>query len=109
MSMAQLPVPAGSVPRAPGLVAPEPAPEWWPVLMAETIPVDTRDRAWVAVRDSSLSTLGQRFDLIDREGVLVGAVRVPPRYVLVGFGAAHVFVGRLDADDLLSLQRYALP
>ena len=48
-------------------IAPRPAPEWWPVLMAETIPVDTRDRAWVAVRDSSLATLGQRYDLIDRE------------------------------------------
>ncbi len=109
MSMAQLPVPAGSAPRAPGLVAPRPAPEWWPVLMAETIPVDTRDRAWVAVRDSSLATLGQRYDLIDREGVLVGAVRVPPRYELVGFGAEHLFVARRDADDLLWLQRYALP
>ena len=109
MSMTNLPLAPGSAPRVAELMPPDPAPAIWPVLMGESIPVDTRDRAWVAVRDSSLGTLGQRYDLIDREGMLVGAVRVPPSYELVGFGAAHLFIARRDGDDLLWLQRYALP
>ncbi len=94
---------------APEYVAPDPRPASWPVILDESILVDGRDRAWVSVRDSGLTTQGPRFDLLDRDGHFLRAVRLPPAHLLIGFGRDVVYVARRDGDDLLWLGRYPLP
>jgi hypothetical protein len=107
--LAQMPGNGGKAAPSFEYVAPDPAPEFWPLLQEESIPVDRRDRAWVPVRDSLMTSLGQRYDLLDRDGRWVAAVRVPRPMVLVGFGRQAVYAARRDGDDLLWLGRYPLP
>lgn len=107
--LARMPGNAGKAAPSFEYVAPDPKPEFWPLLSEESIPVDRQDRAWVPVRDSAMATLGQRYDLLDREGRFVQAVRIPRGYVLAGFGRATLYVARRDDDDLLWLGRYPLP
>lgn len=107
--LAQTPQRAGGVPLSMEMVAPDPRPATWPVFSVSAILVDRQDRAWVGVRDSAMVTRGQRYDLLDREGRWVAAVRLPLRHELVGFGEGVVYVARRDADDLLWLGRHALP
>lgn len=109
MSLARLPLRSGTVPPEPRYAIPDPLPEIWPVLMSDELPVDARDRVWVAVRDSLLASAGQRYDLLDRDGRWSRAVRIPLGLELVGFGRSVVFVARRDADGLLWLRRYPLP
>jgi hypothetical protein len=109
MFLANGPVRPGAESPSMEVVAPDPLPESWPVLVEDAAMVDTRQRAWVAVRDSARALEGQRYDLLDRDGRWVTAVRLPLRMVLVGFGRDVVYVARRDDDDLLWLGRYPLP
>ena len=49
------------------------------------------------------------FDIVDREGRLVARLTAPRRSRLVGFGAAAVYIVRIDDDDLEYLERFPLP
>jgi hypothetical protein len=108
-TLAQMPLSRGTAPPMGNLELPEPLPEHWPVLVHESIHVDGRDRAWVGVRESAFDSTGIRYDLLDRDGKWVDAVRMPRGFALVAFGRGTLYVARRDADDLLWLQRYALP
>jgi hypothetical protein len=107
--LAQMPGSGGAAAPSVEYVAPDPKPAFWPLLEHESIPVDRQDRAWVPVRDSSTATLGQRYDLLDRDGRFLQAVRVPLGAVLAGFGRTTLYIARRDDDDLLWLGRYPLP
>jgi hypothetical protein len=88
----------------------EPA-EWQatkPPLKGGAIHVDPKNRAWVQVLEAG-DPVGDRYDLLDAEGRWVDAVRLPKDVALLGFGKGVVYGARKDADDLLWLQRYALP
>jgi hypothetical protein len=104
--------------RARGMAQGQPIPEFefvepnpWqsekPPLLGTAIKVDDRNRAWVPVRD--VAGLGGRFDLLDAEGRLVDTVQLAKEVLLLGFGKGVAYVARKDADDLLHLQKVALP
>lgn len=99
-------VPAGtSLPRI-DLQEPEPWQAERPPFAGDRVRVDPRGRAWVPVVDR---TPGQRFDLLDADGRVVDAVKLPPRVQLLGFGAQAVYTARRDEDDLLYIRRHPLP
>jgi len=87
-------------------------PEKWqthmPPLASTTILVDSRGRAWVHVRERSGSA-GERHDLLDADGKLVDAVRMPKGVRLAGMGKGVLYGAREDEDGLIYLQRYPLP
>lgn len=49
------------------------------------------------------------YDLIDASGRLAMRLTLPRRSILVGFGAASVYLVHLDDDDLQYLRRHPLP
>jgi hypothetical protein len=87
---------------------PESWPQFKPPLRDAVILIDAKQRAWVSVYDAEENS-GLRYDLLDRNGVRVGAVRIPRGERLVGFGNGTVYTVRIDEDDLSFVRRYSLP
>ncbi|MBA3853572.1 MAG: hypothetical protein C0503_04100 [Gemmatimonas sp.] len=99
-------VPAGTqMPRF-ELVPPEPWQTEKPPFTGDRVLVDPRNRAWVPVIDR---TPGQRYDLLNADGAIVDAIKLPPRVQLLGFGASGMYTALRDADDLLVIRRHPLP
>lgn len=102
---------AGSIPsgtQMPRFELTEPQP-WQtekPPFTGDRILVDPKGRAWVPVVDR---TPGQRYDLVDSEGRIVDAIKVPQRVQILGFGANSVYTALRDEDDLLTIRRHPLP
>lgn len=88
------------------LLEPEPWQSQRPPLMGDIIRIDPRGRAWVPVLDR---TPGQRYDLLDAEGRVVDAIKLPPKVNLLGFGPTSVYTARVDEDDLMYIRRHPLP
>ena len=85
-------------------------PEWQthkPPLAGTVILVDGKNRAWVPALGATSTAV--RFDLLDADGRAVDSIALPDGAALLGFGKGVVYVSRKDADDLLYVQRYALP
>ena len=49
------------------------------------------------------------YDIINPQGVVTHQVRIPEGWSLVGFGGGTVYTTKLDEDDLVYLQRHAVP
>lgn len=99
-------VPAGAqMPRF-ELVPPEPWQTEKPPFNGDRLHVDSRGRAWVPVIDR---TPGQRYDILSADGVLLDAIKFPPRVHLLGFGANGMYTALRDDDDLLVIRRHPLP
>lgn len=99
-------VPAGTqMPRF-DLVEPEPWQTEKPPFTGDRVLVDPRGRAWVPVIDR---TPGQRYDLLNADGAIVDAIKLPPRVQLLGFGASGMYTALRDEDDLLVIRRHPLP
>jgi hypothetical protein len=85
-------------------------PETWqtqrPAITGDLIRIDPRGRAWVPVLDR---TPGQRYDLLDAEGRVVDAIKLPAKVNLLGFGPNSVYTARTDEDDLMYIRRHPLP
>jgi len=47
------------------------------------------------------------YDVVNRGGLLVARVSVPPGHRVLGFGARSVYIIRVDDDDIQHLQRHA--
>lgn len=94
--------------RMPALALPDPLPAQWPLFYEDPLFVDFSDRLWVRVRTAPFDTGSVRYDVIDRDGRFVRAVSLPPRAHIVTLGRRYVYVGRRDADDLLTIHRHAL-
>lgn len=88
------------------LIPPEPWQAEKPPFTGDRVLVDARRRAWVPVVDR---TPGQRYDLLDADGALVDAIKLPPRVHLLGFGAQGMYTALRDEDDLLTIRRHPLP
>ena len=88
------------------LVPPEPWQTEKPPFTGDRVLVDPRGRAWVPVVDR---TPGQRYDLLNADGAIVDAIKLPPRVQLLGFGANAMYTARRDEDDLLYIRRHPLP
>lgn len=69
--------------------------------------VDSRERLWV--RRHQAAGQAPLYDVFDGRGSLVGSVRLPASRRIVGMGNGNVYVGRSDEDDLMYLERHALP
>jgi hypothetical protein len=99
-------VPAGRQLPKFTLVEPEPWQTEKPAFTGDRVLVDPRGLAWVPVVDR---TPGQRYDILNADGIVVDAVKLPPRVQLLGFGAQTVYTAYRDEDDLLFIRRHALP
>jgi len=88
------------------LVPPDPWQTEKPPFTGDRILVDSRGRAWVPVVDR---TPGQRYDILNADGAIVDAIKLPPRVQLLGFGASGMYTALRDEDDLLVIRRHALP
>lgn len=98
----------GGGPQMPRIELVEPA-QWQtqrPPLTSDVVLIDPKGRAWVAVVDR---TPGQRFDLLDANGAVVDAIKLPTDVILLGFGASGVYTALKDEDDLLTIRRHPLP
>lgn len=99
-------IPAGTqMPRF-ELVEPEPWQSEKPPFTGDRLLIDPKGRAWVPVVDR---TPGQRYDLVDSNGAVVDAVKIPNRVHVLGFGANSVYTALRDEDDLLTIRRHPLP
>lgn len=96
---------AGQMPRV-ELLEPETWQTQRPAITGDQIRIDPRGRAWVPVLDR---TPGQRYDLIDAEGRVVDAIKLPVKVNLLGFGPNSVYTARTDEDDLMYIRRHPLP
>lgn len=88
------------------LVEPDPWQTEKPPFTGDRVLVDSRGRAWVPVVDR---TPGQRYDLLNADGAIVDAIKLPPKVQLLGFGASGMYTALRDEDDLLVLRRHPLP
>lgn len=69
--------------------------------------VDSRDRLWV--RRHEPAGRPAVYDVFNTQGNRIGIVRLPADRTVIGFGARGVYVSRVDEDDLMYLERYAMP
>ncbi len=63
---------------------------------------------WVR-RTEAAGAKGTLYDVINASGVVTHQVRIPEGWTLVGFGNGTVYTTKLDEDDLVYLQRHAVP
>lgn len=69
--------------------------------------VDSRERLWV--RRHGPANQPMLYDVFNERGTLVGSVRFPAGRRMAGTGNGVLYVARADEDDLMFLERYALP
>lgn len=82
-------------------------PDYLPPFLYAAVQIDPSGILWVhRTTDAGAPEL---FDLVDRLGNVVGQVQTPTRTRIVGFGRAHVYLVRLDADHQEFLERYPMP
>ena len=98
-------------------------PELWP--WPEFLPPFTMDRTWSSPGGTALHPAPngmvliaraylaehseRRYDVVDRQGVLRGVIRLPPDRTIVGFGRSSLYVMQKDDLDLLTLSRHSWP
>ncbi|MFN0180498.1 MAG: hypothetical protein ACKVZ0_16990 [Gemmatimonadales bacterium] len=103
-------VPGGAAPR-PGLrAAPVDAPISWPsrlpAFLEEAARFGPDGVLWV--QRTTPADRPPIFDLIDGRGMVVERVSIPARTRLVGFGRGHLYLARVDPDNVEFLERYKL-
>ena len=63
----------------------------------------------LVIRTPTVEAPENRYDVIDRSGVLRGVFRLPVDQTIVGFGPSSLYVVRKDEVDLQTLSRHAWP
>lgn len=96
--------------RMPSMAVDEPTewPEFKPAFGQSALKVAPDGELWVA-RHRAAADEGQLFDVFTSAGVLRLRVELPRKTALVGFGARHLYVVRIDDDELQYLQRHPRP
>lgn len=82
--------------------------EFFAPVIGDWIPIDSRGRAWVHVRDRDRAS-GERYELLDSQGRLVDAIRLPKGTRFAAMEADAWYGTREDEDGLVYLQRFPLP
>jgi hypothetical protein len=99
----------GSPPRiTANVLGPDTWQEFHPPVLGERIAVDSRERAWVHRLDARRAD-GERYDLLDRNGRFIDAIRLPKGTKFVAMGTNVWYGTREDEDGLVYLQRFPLP
>jgi hypothetical protein len=70
---------------------------------------DRAGRVWLQRHRPFGMKGGPVYDIVDRRGILVDRIELPPRTRLVGIDGPWLFVVRVDDDDLQYLQRFPMP
>ncbi|NNF38598.1 MAG: hypothetical protein HKN71_08015 [Gemmatimonadetes bacterium] len=94
---------AGGGPNLDALTWPEAKAPW----VSGSGRIDMAGRFWV--RRSLPAGETALYDVFDRSGSPIGAVRLPEARWIVGFGDGVLYAVHVDAFDLKTLERYALP
>jgi hypothetical protein len=63
----------------------------------------------VLIRRSVLGNTGNRYDLVDRRGSLVGVLTLPNNETVVGFGASAIYIAETGSEGLQKLRRHPWP
>lgn len=87
---------------------PDAWPEFKPAFVSPAVRLASDGNLWVA-RAAAAASKVNTYDVFDRTGKLVHQVTMPSTTRVVGFGRGVVYVARQDEDDLLHLERHALP
>lgn len=100
-------IPGGSRGKMPSMKVDEPTewPEYKPPFAQGALKVAPNGELWVA-RLRPAADEAPLFDVLDATGVLRYRVQLPKKSRLAGLGARHIYVVRIDDDDLEYLQRY---
>lgn len=93
--------------QRPADLAALPWPDAKPLFDPASARVDETGRVWV--RRSQPADVAPLYDVFDRNGSHLSAVRFPERRRLVGFGEGVLYAVAVGDFDLLTLERYALP
>ena len=103
-------VPGGARGKMPSMKVDEPTewPEYKPPFGQAALEVAPNGELWVA-RLRAAADEAPLYDVLDATGVLRYRVELPKNSRLAGLGARHIYVVRIDEDDLEYLQRYAKP
>jgi len=83
-------------------------PEFLPPFLPDAL-LATADGKLLIRRTPSTGSPGNRYDVIDRRGQLVGVIALPPNQRIMGFGAASVYLVTTDEVDLQWLTRHPWP
>jgi hypothetical protein len=83
-------------------------PEELPHFVGDSVMISPTGDLWVA-RKTAWNDTVPVMDVFNARGEHVRQVLLPESTHLVGFGKTDVFLARRDGDDLLWLQRYAMP
>ncbi len=102
---------ARSWPSDPNLFKPEDYPPWPEVLppfLVDAI-LPAPDGSLLIRRTPDAYRPGTRYDIVSRQGVLVGRLLLRANEWIVGFGQASAYVIRETADGLQFIERYSWP
>ncbi|MCC6245022.1 MAG: hypothetical protein IT353_19420 [Gemmatimonadaceae bacterium] len=87
--------------RAPTLVRPADLPDYKPPVALTSAKADADGNLWVRTLPMRPTPGGIIFDVINRAGVMVDRIQLPPAYQLVGFGPGRiVYLSNRDATGL---------
>jgi hypothetical protein len=96
--------------RMPSMAMEEPTewPDVKPAFGQGALKITPDGELWIA-RHRAAGNEGQLFDVFTSAGVLRFHFELPPKSALVGFGPRHMYVVRVDEDELQYLQRHQRP
>lgn len=93
--------PPAPIYRAPTLVRPSDLPDYKPPVALTSAKADADGNLWVRALPMRPNPGGIIYDVIDRSGVMVDRIQLPPAYQLVGFGPGRiVYLSNRDATGL---------
>jgi hypothetical protein len=85
-------------------------PDFLPAFASLELPVlgSPDGSLWIA-RMVTASEPGNRYDVVNRAGALLGVLSLPLNESVVGFGARSVYIAVKDTDDVQRLRRHPVP
>lgn len=102
-------MPAGMARPVIAQTPPDKWPEFLPALSARLAMAAPNGTLWLVAKPvKGQSSPPYAYDVIDRRGVVVEHVALPPKRIVVGFGRNSVYLMVQDADDIMHLERAPL-
>ena len=103
-------LPAARATPMPSIAVDDPTewPDYKPAFGQGALKVAPNGEIWIA-RLRPANNEGALYDVFSREGVLRYRMELPRKTALVGIGTTHLYVVRIDEDELQYLGRYMRP